>query len=182
MIQRPFADARTLALTALILFQTACAAFFVVDAADDVIAVGGLRGLDPHLVVELLAAGALAAGIVVEALMLRRMLVRALRSERAMGIAQGALDELIEGYFRSWGLTPAEEDVAAFTLKGYSIAEIAGFRGSAEGTVKAHLNAIYRKAGVTGRGPLVSLLIEDLMRAPLVAPPAAAAAAAARGQ
>jgi len=41
-------------------------------------------------------------------------------------------------------------------------------RGSAEGTVKSQLNAIYRKAGVGNRGELLSLLIEELMdrRAP----------------
>jgi hypothetical protein len=30
------------------------------------------------------------------------------------------------------------------------------------------VNAIHRKAGVSGRGQLVSLLLEDLMRSPLV--------------
>jgi DNA-binding CsgD family transcriptional regulator len=167
-------DRRTLALTALIVFQTICAAFFMLDTLDD-LAIGGLAAaLQWHLGPELLATVGLVAGIVVEALLLRRMLARSLRAERAVGIAQGALQELIEGYFRDWSLTPAEEDVAAFTLKGYSIAEIARFRGSAEGTVKTHLNAIYRKAGVAGRGQLVSLLIEDLMRAPLVSVPGAA--------
>ena len=43
-------------------------------------------------------------------------------------------------------------------------------RGSAEGTVKAHLNAIYRKAGVQGRGALLSMLVKDLMQEPLIAP------------
>ena len=83
-------------------------------------------------------------------------------------MAAGALAELMEDYFRQWALTPSEADVAAFTIKGYSIAEIATLRGSAEGTVKTHLNAIYRKAGVQGRGQLVSLLIEDLLNGPLV--------------
>jgi len=32
-----------------------------------------------------------------------------------------------------------------------------------EGTVKAQTNAIYRKAGVSGRPQLLSLFIEDLM-------------------
>ena len=85
-------------------------------------------------------------------------------------MAQGALSDLMEEYFVTWGLTPSEADVATFTIKGYSIAEIAELRGSAEATVKTHLNAIYRKAGVAGRGQLVSLLIEDLMRAPLTGP------------
>jgi len=36
-------------------------------------------------------------------------------------------------------------------------------RNTAEGTVKAQTNAIYRKAGVSGRPQLLSLFIEDLM-------------------
>ena len=180
MSKRPTADPRALALTALIAFQTVCAAFFIVDALQDATAQGGLGRMDWHLALELLATAGLVAGILVEAVVLRRMLARAVRTERAMGIAQGALHDLVEGYFRDWNLTPAEADVAAFTLRGYSIAEIAGFRGSAEGTVKTHLNAIYRKAGVAGRGQLVSLLIEDLMRNPLVEAPEPAAERAQR--
>ena len=36
-------------------------------------------------------------------------------------------------------------------------------RGTSEGTVKAQTNAIYRKAGVTGRPQLLSLFIDELM-------------------
>ncbi len=100
--------------------------------------------------------------------------------EKSLGVAAGALAELMEDYFREWGLTPSEQDVAAFTIKGYAIAEIAEMRGSAEGTVKTHLNAIYRKAGVPGRGQLVSLLIEDLLNSPLVPLPGAEKAASDR--
>jgi DNA-binding CsgD family transcriptional regulator len=171
MSSHPVTEPRALALTALIVFQTVCADFFLVDVWRDIVKLGGLVEIDWHLAVELLASAGLLTGIAVEALVLRRVLARAERSERAVGIARGALDDLMEAYFRDWGLTPAEEDVAAFTLRGYSIAEIAGFRGSAEGTVKTHLNAIYRKAGVAGRGQLVSLMIEDLMQNPLVEPP-----------
>ena len=60
--------------------------------------------------------------------------------------------------------------MATFAIKGLSNAEIAQMRGSAEGTVKAHLNAIYRKAGVQGRGALLSMLVKDLMQEPLIAP------------
>ncbi|MBC7740336.1 MAG: helix-turn-helix transcriptional regulator [Candidatus Saccharibacteria bacterium] len=70
--------------------------------------------------------------------------------------------------FRGWHLTPTEQDVASFTIKGCSIAEIARLRGSAEGTIKTHLNAIYRKSGVTGRAQLVSVLVEDLLQTPLI--------------
>jgi len=59
---------------------------------------------------------------------------------------------------------PSEKDVALFAIKGMSTAEIATMRSTSEGTVKAQTNAIYRKAGVTGRSQLLSLFIEDLMR------------------
>ena len=71
--------------------------------------------------------------------------------------------ELLEERFADWGLTPAERDVALFAIKGMSTAEIAGLRNTSEGTVKAQTNAIYRKAGVSGRPQLLSLFIEDLM-------------------
>jgi len=104
------------------------------------------------------------AGVAFEGSYLVRLLRRQAHAERALSAASGALHEVMEGYFEDWRLTPAEADVAAFTIKGFSIAEIATLRGSAEGTVKTHLNAIYRKAGVTGRSQLLSLFIEDLMR------------------
>ena len=64
--------------------------------------------------------------------------------------------------------------VALFTLKGLAIPEIAGVRGSAEGTIKAHLGAIYRKAGVNGRGAFLALFIEELMVGPVQPEQAAA--------
>ena len=54
--------------------------------------------------------------------------------------------------------------VALFAIKGMSTAEIAALRSTSEGTVKAQTNAIYRKAGVSGRSQLLSLFIDDLMR------------------
>lgn len=85
-----------------------------------------------------------------------------------MCVATGALNEVIADYFEDWALTPSEKDVAMFAIKGLSNAEIAELRDSSEGTIKAHLNAVFRKADVSGRSQLVSFLIEDLMSQPLV--------------
>jgi DNA-binding CsgD family transcriptional regulator len=156
--------ARSPALVGLILFQVACAAVFLVDVIYDLHEAEVLW----HMVPEIAATVGLVLGIVFELRYLMGLLRRQETMARGLGVAAGALADLMEGYFREWGLTAAEQDVAAFTIKGYSIAEIAELRGSAEATVKTHLNAIYRKADVPGRGQLVSLLIEDLMRAPLV--------------
>jgi DNA-binding CsgD family transcriptional regulator len=73
---------------------------------------------------------------------------------------------LCDDHFTEWGLTAAERDVALFALKGMSIAEIAELRQTSQGTVKAQTNAIYRKAGVSGRPQLLSLFVDELMDAP----------------
>jgi DNA-binding CsgD family transcriptional regulator len=155
-------------LIALILFQTVCTLFFVADVSTDMKGQGITSVLDPHILPELGATVGLVLGVVFEVLVLMRLLRKQAQLQQAMGVAAGALNEVMQSYFGQWGLTPSEADVAGFTVKGFAIAEIAGFRGSSEATVKTHLNAIYRKAGVTGRAQLVSLLVEDLFRAPLV--------------
>ena len=157
---------RSPVLVALILFQVVCACIFMIDVVYDLQEAENIW----HLIPEVAATIGLLIGIAFEARYLTHLLRRQETMARGLGVAAGALADLMEGYFRDWGLTSAEQDVAAFTIKGYSIAEIAELRGSAEATVKTHLNAIYRKAGVPGRGQLVSILIEDLMHAPLVDP------------
>lgn len=96
-----------------------------------------------------------------------RMLVLTMRRNKVvegqLRIASGAFAELLEERFQEWGLTPAERDVAWFTLKGFSNAEIAALRKTSDGTVKAQSFAIFRKAGVSGRPQLLSLFIEDLL-------------------
>lgn len=160
------------ALIALILLQTFCVMFFVTDIIDDIIADPVALLSDTHTMVEIVANLAMVAAVVVEALYLRRLLIAQAHAARTVSVASGALHEVMEGYFRDWGLTPSEADVANFTIKGYAIAEIATLRGSAEGTVKTHLNAIYRKSGLAGRGQLVSILIEDLLGGPMHLPAA----------
>lgn len=48
-------------------------------------------------------------------------------------------------------LTPREQQLAACVAKGMRNAEIAQHLGIAEGTVKIHLNRVYRKLGVASR-------------------------------
>lgn len=85
-------------------------------------------------------------------------------AEERLRRASSAFGDLLAERFTEWRLTPAEADVALFAIKGLSTAEIGALRGTSEGTVKAQTNAIYRKAGVSGRSQLLSLFIEDLMR------------------
>jgi DNA-binding CsgD family transcriptional regulator len=94
---------------------------------------------------------------------LRQALIERNRAEARLRRASGAFMDLLQERFETWGLTPSERDVALFAIKGMSTAEIAVLRSTSEGTVKAQTNAIYRKAGVTGRPQLLSLFIDDLI-------------------
>lgn len=129
---------------------------------------------------EMLEIGAvlgLVFGSLLSVIVLRRILRRQKRAEDQLRQVSGAFMELMQARFTDWGLTSAERDVALFAIKGLSTQEIAALRGTAEGTVKAQTNAIYRKSGVSGRPQLLSLFIEDLMDDRML--PAAASSAAA---
>lgn len=151
-------------LFALIIFQIICAAFFAYDVTSDIQSLDGLS----HFIPEALATTCLVLGIAVEIRVLLELLHRQQKMKQGLDVASGALAEVMNNYFAQWNLTEAEQDVAGFTIKGYSIAETAGLRGSAEATIKAQLNSIYRKSGTQGRAQLVSVLVEDLLRAPLL--------------
>ncbi len=156
------------AVTALIVVQSLCAAFFLWDVIED-IRPDGLRSLhNLYIAVETAAALALVSAVVFEVHYLRRLLQRKAHLEAQVSIAAGAFHDIMLSHFDDWSLTPSESDVALFAIKGLSIAETAELRGSAEGTVKSQLNAVYRKAGVSGRGALLGLLIDDLVATPLV--------------
>jgi DNA-binding CsgD family transcriptional regulator len=153
-----------LALVLLLAVQALCALFFVSDIVLSVLGVPRAP-LGWHLreIMEIGAALGLVIGLVSSALLFQH-------SFRQLDAAEARIERtttdfmiLVDRHFTEWGLTPAERDVALFALKGLSIAEIARLRTTSEGTVKAQTNAIYRKAGVSGRNQLMSLFIDDLM-------------------
>lgn len=159
---------RPLVILGVLIVQALCAVVFIINT------LGALLGWAPipwtlYEVVEIGAALGLVLGSGLGAVALRRSLARTARVEAQLRAASGAFAELLQERFTEWGLTPAERDVALFSIKGLSIQEIAEFRSTSEGTVKAQTNAIYRKAGVSGRPQLLSLFIEDLMNGPVEA-------------
>lgn len=156
-------------LIGLIAVQTLCAAFFLWDVIADIQFLGTSARTDLHVLVELMAALALASAIAVEIRFLLAVLARNAHLENQVQVAAGAFHDIMLAHFDDWGLTPSERDVALFAVKGMSIAEIARLRGSADGTIKSQLNAVYRKAGVSGRGALLGLLVDELVTTPLVA-------------
>ena len=146
--------------------QAVCAGFFISDILSARI---GFRSApiswQLRELIEIGAAGGLLLGFVLGAVALRRSRQRQLLAEKGLHRASSAFMDLVEASFTEWGLTPAERDVALFAIKGLTIQEIAAARETSEGTVKAQTNAIYRKAGVSGRPQLLSLFIDDLLAA-----------------
>ena len=61
-----------------------------------------------------------------------------------VGLVQAALD-----------LTPAESQLAAMVAAGHRVREIAARTGRSEGTVRWHLNKIFRKQGISGQADLM---------------------------
>ena len=142
--------------------QAAAAAYFIADAVHD--RWTGEGGEAAWLAwTEILVALALAIGIGLSALNIRRTLRRSQRLAEALTLARGAFAELLDERFAAWGLSAAEAEVALFSLKGCSIAQIAALRGSATGTVRSQLSQVYAKAGVEGRAGLATSFIEDLI-------------------
>jgi DNA-binding CsgD family transcriptional regulator len=152
---------------ALIGVQTACAIVFLWDVVHDLQEPGGASW---HMVPEAMASIALLIGIGFEVVYLLHLLQRKASLERSVGMASAQLQDIIQSHFDTWKLTASERDVAALMIKGLSISEIASVRGSADGTVKAHLNAIYRKSNARNRAEVLSHIMDTLIDRPLLEP------------
>ncbi|SEN13486.1 regulatory protein, luxR family [Gemmobacter aquatilis] len=170
-----------LGIAALLAIQILCAAVFILDIFSSVVGITAVPiSWELREIIEICAAFGLLIGLGLGTYALRHVLGERNVAEERLRRASGAFAEMLEERFTEWALTPAERDVALFAIKGLSTAEIASLRETSEGTVKAQTNAIYRKAGVTGRPQLLSLFIEELMRddSPIrTAPPKPARAA-----
>ncbi len=153
--------------------QALCAIFFV---SDILFTIFGLRAQpiswQSRELLEVGAAVGLSLGVVLGAIALRRSIRDRHLAEEKLRRASVAFLDLLNERFKDWVLTPAERDVALFAIKGLSTQEIAILRSTSEGTVKAQTNAIYRKAGVSGRPQLLSLFIDDLMDDSVITPSA----------
>ncbi|MBR2575514.1 MAG: helix-turn-helix transcriptional regulator [Loktanella sp.] len=153
-----------LRLVVLVILQSLCAAFFVVELLTEVL---GLR----HWAVswatrEFLQIGAsvgLVLGAVASVALLRQTLRRLDKVEQQVEVASGLFADVLHDQFLAWDLSPAEREVALFAVRGYSNSEIAKARGKSEATIKSQLNAIFRKAEVAGRTALVCHFIDVVL-------------------
>jgi len=154
---------RRVILGLLLLVQAGSTLFFFWDI---IVSFFGLRTVplswQLHELIEIGAMLGLVLGMVFGAIAFSRLKAAADIAQARLERAQLAFRDLLEERFALWALTPAERDVALFAIKGMSTSEIADLRGTSEGTVKAQSNAIYRKAGVSGRAQLLGVFIEDL--------------------
>jgi DNA-binding CsgD family transcriptional regulator len=151
------------ALWGILGLQAACALFFLADALSDWIAVFHWVALLDSRIVEILIVSALIFGLGMTVREIRRLLQRQKRMGQQLQAASGAFAQLLDEHFDEWALTPSERDVALLAIKGLSIAEMAALRNTKDGTIKSQCNAIYRKAGVSGRLQLLSLFVEELV-------------------
>jgi len=157
------ATGKTAALWTLLGLQAVCAIFFLADISADLLGFNNFPGGVLHHQFELMAVIVLVVSLVFTGRTIRNVMMRQRRMEAQLRAASGAFLEVLDMYFDIWSLTPSERDVAVLAIQGHSIAEIACLRQTKEGTVKAQCNAIYGKAGVSGRPQLLSLFIEELL-------------------
>ena len=80
--------------------------------------------------------------------------------------ALAGLGAAIDAQFTSWGLTPAEREVALLVLKGHGHKEIAARTDRSERTVRQHAAAAYAKAGLGGRAELAAFFLEGVSLPP----------------
>lgn len=155
-------------LWTLFALQALCCAYFLFDIFIDLVMPSAANLVVESDVIEALVTVALFFGLAFTGSELRKMIRREDQITDQLKVASGAFADLLEVRFEEWQLTEAERAVAVLALKGFSVAEMAELRATAQGTVKAQCAALYRKADVSGRLQLLSLFLDDLMADTLI--------------
>ncbi|MEX0310414.1 MAG: helix-turn-helix transcriptional regulator [Tateyamaria sp.] len=155
-------------LWTLFALQALCCGYFLFDIVFDLFLPGLTNPVVESDAIEALVTIALFFGLAFTGSELRQMMDREDQITDQLKVASGAFAELLEARFDEWQLTEAERAVAVLALKGFSVAEMAQLRDTAQGTIKAQCAALYRKADVSGRLQLLSLFLDDLMAETLV--------------
>lgn len=154
---------KNVALPLLFLLQFFCVLYLIGDAIADFKGGDEVESSERSHALEYTVVTALVFSLVFTGLEIRKILRRSSRVEDQLKAASGAFAEVLDEHFTTWKLTRSERDVAMLAIKGLGIAEIAEIRATKDGTIKAQLNAIYKKADVSGRPQFISLFVEELM-------------------
>lgn len=167
---REMSQRRAASIAAIfVVLQGVAALYFLGDGIDDLVA-QFRPGFGLEAIMECVIATALLTGTVLSARYTKQLFEAGRRSDAALDVARGAMAELVLARFDEWGLTCSESEVALFAIKGSTISEIAGLRGSAPGTVRSQLSQVYAKAGVANQTMLLALFLDELFE-PLVNDP-----------
>ncbi|MBN2629781.1 MAG: helix-turn-helix transcriptional regulator [Rhodobacteraceae bacterium] len=152
----------------LFVFQLMCSIILVVDVGGEIHET--LLDSGPpkpfmlfHLWIEGFATLLMGTSFVLSYRLLRNHRRELALAKTRINALRGDFSELVDARFRDWKLSPAEFEVALLTVKGLLIAEIARLRDSRESTIKSHLSAIFRKAGVTSRTELLAKFVDDFL-------------------
>ena len=162
---------RAVALGLSFVIVAVCEAFLLTDVLADIFYINISTTWVDHSTVEFAAVMALGPALAVIGLELRRLIVAQRSYRTTLKAASGELLAVLEAQFEEWTLTPSEREVALLLIKGLAVQEIADIRKSQPGTVKSQSNAVYRKAGVTGRSELVAFFVEDLLAGDVLTAP-----------
>lgn len=154
-------------LVMLNMIQLICGVGFAIDLYQEFPALWALRYRSwdgvLHMGLECAMMGLLFVGFAMARGGLRALNMQRDLLERKLSALRGDFDRILKEHFDRWALTPAQRDVALLTLRGLRLSEIAQHRGNAEGTIKAHLGAVFRAAGVRTRAELVGIFMEDFL-------------------
>lgn len=168
LLRRYFGRRDTVLLSAVLLLQGLCLVFLVSEELFE-FSTDNRVTLYNQIVdsLEILVMLGLVSGFLITLMELRKLMVRMAAADRQLGVARGVFHEVLQSHFDEWRLTPAQRDVALLAVKGLTNAEIADVRNTKEGTIKAQLNSVYAKAGVSGRSQFIGLFVEELMAGPV---------------
>jgi len=134
-----------------------CVMFFVADVIHDMVVDAEYT---VHFYIE--ACFAILLSIVVAAQFVQLLVLRKNHLELIEKLNESGNDlhRVVEAQFARWNLSTSEYEVATLVFKGFSASEIADLRGTAVGTVKAQMSAIYRKADVKNLAELLMVVID----------------------
>lgn len=114
-------------------------------------------------IIQIFASFGVVIGVLASGMLVRRQLEQTDHLSRQIDVATGNFEAHLRAQFAEWQLSPSEQSVVIYAMKGFSNAEIATFRSTSASTVKSQMNAIYRKSGLQNRPQLISFLVEELL-------------------